>query len=317
MKSIKIITRLLTLVYFTFSANAQTTGDTVKINYKGKNYTIPTSISEDEEESNKTLRFSDTITKRIVTIKVKSAKTNELLSVFGDSISKKQKFINTFKERNVNTKHKHFIETDFFTDLCIGFTGINSELNTPLTSSLSPRVFRSVNTSITVMKLNMNLYKNKIKLQVGIGSNNYFLKYKNTQNLLYLDGAGRLNNYKDTVNNIRKNRMDISYITFPIILEYNNKKDKFKIAAGVEFGIAGTTKLTIKGNLDDGTFKTKRDVDLKINPMQMNAIFKIGFENISLFGRYTLTSMFKDNAFANGQNPNQNLFSIGVCVGGF
>jgi len=299
MKSIQIIIVLLTLAYATITAKAQTTGDTVKINYKGKNYTIPTSISDEEEESNKTLRFNDTLKKRTVTIKVKVVKTDDVVNIFGDSSTNKQKVINALKKRNDNTKRKHFIETDFFTDLLIGFTGINNEQNTPLTSSLSPRVFRSLNISGTLIKLDMNLYKNRLKLDVGIGGNSYYIKYKNKQNVLYLDGAEHLNNYKDTINNIRKNRMDVSYYNIPINIEYHSKNDKFRIAAGVEFGFDGTTEIIQKGTIKDGTYKTKKDTDLKINPTQINTLLKIEKENISFYDRYTITSIYKNNAITN------------------
>lgn len=317
MKSINIIIGLLTLAYATITAKAQVASDTVKINYKGKNYTIPTSIAEEEEESNKTLRFKDTLKKQTVTIKVKVARTEPIESIFGDSTTNKQKVISAIKKRNDKTKRKHFIETDFLTDFQMGFVDVMAENDVNAKANLDPRTFRSANISLNIVSQDMNIYKNRVRISYGIGINNYYLKYKNTQNVYFMDGAGHLNSFNDTVNTYNKNRMDVRYINIPVTLEYHDKKDKFKIAAGVEFGINGRVKMTQKGERSEGDFTNKFEKDLKINPTQINAIVKIGIDNISLYGRYSVTNMYKNDAFAAGQNPSQHLVSVGVCIGGF
>ncbi len=322
MKSINIIITLLSLAYATITAKAQVANDTVKINFKGKNYEIQNQLEPDEDERSKTLRFRDTINKKVTLIKVTTKKDDGLKwdtesSATRSDSTAKQKVISAIKKRNDKTKRKHFIETDFLTDVQLGFVDIMAENNVNAKANLDPRTFRSANISFNIISQDMNLYKNRLLLSYGIGVNNYYIKYKNTQNVYYLNGAGHLNSFNDTVNTYNKNRMDVRYINIPVILEYHDKKDKFKIAAGVEFGINGRVKMTQKGERSEGDFTNKFEKDLKINPVQINAIVKIGIEDICLFGRYTITNMYKDDAFANGQNPNQHLVSVGVCIGGF
>lgn len=318
MKSINIIIALITLAYATISAKAQVNSDTIKVFYKGKKFAIPTSIEAEEEESNKTLKFDDTLKKRTVTIKVKVTRKDDIESIFGDSSSNKQKIIKAIKERNDKTKRKHLIETDYLTGFLIGTANIITENNINSKATLKPMAFKSVNFSAELLRIDMNLYKNQIRLKTGIGINSYMMKFNTPSNVYYIDGAGHLNNYKDTIKNVKKNRYDVSYYTVPIALEYHDKKDKFKISAGVEFGFFNEVHNTRKGKLTDGNFKEKRDnVELKINPSQINSLLKIGYEDLSLYARYSFTNIFKNDAFASGQNPNQKFIAIGFSITGF
>jgi hypothetical protein len=87
-------------------------------------------------------------------------------------------------------------------------------------------------------------------------------------------------------------------------------------AAGVEFGFNGRSKVVLKGDRNSKEFKQKNDNDIKINDTQMNAVVRLGLDNIALYAKYSLTDMFANSAYAQGQNPGQHLFSFGVCLFG-
>jgi hypothetical protein len=181
-------------------------------------------------------------------------------------------------------------------------------------STMTPKTGKSANINIGIVRQNMNIYNDQILFSYGIGLNNYYLKYDNKQNVQYIDNQGLLKNHTDTVNNFDKNRQDVRYITVPVLLEYHSKNDKFSIAAGLEFGFNGHSKLTLKGDRESLDFKQKNQNDIKISPEQVNAVVRIGIHGVKLYGRYSVTDMYRPSAFADGQNPHQHLVSVGVCL---
>lgn len=324
MKSINIIIVILTLAYATVSAKAQIDNDTVKINYKGKSYEIQNKMEPEEEERSKTLRFRDTINKKVTLIKVTTKRDDgvtwesETSAIKNDSQSNKQKIISAFKKKSDINKRKHLIEIDYFTSFLLGTVNLMTENNINSNAKLETIPFKSVNFSAEYLKIDMNLYKNRIRLTTGFGMSLYMMKFNKPKNKYFIDGAGHLNYSIDSTKDVKKNRYDIFYFTIPIALEYHDKKDKFKISAGAEFGFLSGVDNTQKGKLIDGTYKEVREnIDLKLNPNQINALLKIGYRDFTLFARYGFTNIFKSDAFASGQNPNQRFLSIGFSIAGF
>jgi hypothetical protein len=322
MKLIQILIAGIALLYAGLKVNAQTDKDTVQILYKGKTYKIDTKIDPQEEERNRTLKFVDTLKKNMVLVTVKTKvydgkdwSIQDENATHGDSndMAKFKKMINLMTKTD-SGKRKHFIETRFLPNFDLGFTSTMNEFEN--TSTFTPKLGKSANINLGIISQNMNLYKGRVLFSYGFSLNNYYLKYNNKQVVQYVDQQGLLKSYIDTVNNFDKNRLDVRYLSVPVLLEYHSKNNKFAIAGGVEFGFNGHTKVTRKGDKGSQEFKHKDDNDVKISPEQVTAVLKISIHDISIYGRYSITDMYRPSAYASGQNPHQHLFSFGVCLFG-
>jgi hypothetical protein len=319
MKLIQILIASIALLYAGLKVNAQTDKDTVKIIYKGKTYKIDTKIDPQEEEKNSTLKFVDTLKKNMVMVSVRTKTmdgkewSTNVTDEDSNDMAKFKKMINLMTKTD-SGKRKHFIETRFLPNLDLGFTSTMNEVENA--NAFTPRLGKSANINLGIISQNMNLYKGRVLFSYGFGLNNYYLKYNNKQAIQYVDQQGFLKSYVDTVNNYDKNRLDVRYLSVPLMLEYHSKNHNFAIAGGVELGFNGHTKVTRKGDKESQEFKHKDDNDVKISPEQVTAVLKISIHDVSIFGRYSITDMYRPSAYAAGQNPHQHLFSFGVCLFG-
>jgi hypothetical protein len=313
MKSIiHILAIIIVAILSAFNANATTLPqDSVIVLYKNKKVVV-----EPKKGTNMTVvKFNDTENNDSIFVlvgyqKPSSQSIEEIMSNNLDSNSKK--IFDRLKFDN--SEKKKFLTTSYFRTLDIGFVSTINETENEY--AINPNTIKSANINLNLISQSMNLYDHRLHLSYGINLNNYYLKYSNKQQIQALDKEGHLMTYKDSVYTYRKNRQDIRYFSVPLLLEYHSKKSDFSIAGGVEFSFFGRTHVKQKGNIDDEDFKRKNDNEIKINPQQMNLVFKIGTENYAFFAKYALTNMYSNSAYAEGNNPNQHLMSFGICVFG-
>jgi len=310
MKTIQFIITTLLIACSGLLAKAQSSSDSVKITYKNKTV----AVMPLGDESTTTVKFKDSLNKKKIVVKV--SYSDDIRLSDNTTISKNDS--NGKKVFHVKSHNKeersHFIETSFLPSFDIGFASTMNDNAGGV--SFKPELRKSANINIGIIRQDMNLYNNQVLLSYGLHINNYYLKYSNKQQVQYIDNNGHLNAYNDTINNYDKNRLDVRYLTVPVMLEFHSKNDKFSLAAGVEFGFNGRSKVVLKGDRNSLEFKQKNDNDIKINDTQMNAVVRVGLDNIALYAKYSLTDMFANSAYAQGQNPGQHLFSFGVCLFG-
>ena len=313
MKIIHFITILaLALAFTTVRAKGQNPSDSLKITYKGKTVVL----RQQGEESSSTVRFTDTALKRKVLVRAYFTKNDEDAAAAEEIDTTLPKIVNLFMKGRQHTttvrEKRRFVRTSLLPTFDIGFASTMNDMETSRT--FTPKFGKSANINIGLVRQDLNIYKGQLLFSYGLNVNCYYLKYSNRQRVQYLDKNGFLAGRNDSVNHYDKNRLDISYLTVPVMLEYHSKKDHFNIAAGVEFGFNGNSKLTLKGNNESGKFKQKNETDIKVNPTQMNAVVRIGINNIALYAKYSITDMYKSSAYEQGENPGQHLYSIGLCI---
>lgn len=314
MKSIQLLISILISALSGLNLNGQVANDTLRITYKGKGVTI----KPQGDESKITVRFKDTVINKNIVVKVSSKAIGEddfneddFEEAMDSSIKK------TFKlmmDKNCSNERKHFIETHILPNFDVGFTSTDNESDNSY--AITPRFSKSANINLGIIKQDVNLYKNKLLLSYGFSLNNYYLKYNNDlrQNMQYLDNQGHLTTYVDTVNTIDKNRIDVFYLSVPVMIEYHSRGDKFIVMAGVEYGFGGRSKSITKGINESNDYKHETESDIKINPTQTNLLLRIGTRYMALYGRYSISDMYQGSAYAAGNNPHQHLYTVGVCL---
>lgn len=310
MKTIQFIITTILIACSGLLAKAQSSSDSVKITYKNKTV----AVMPLGDESTTTVKFKDSLNKKKIVVKVSytdDIRLSDKTTISKEDSSGKKVF---HVKSNNKEERSHFIETSFLPSFDIGFASTMNDNAGGV--SFKPELRKSANINIGIIRQDMNLYNNQVLLSYGLHINNYYLKYSNKQQVQYIDNNGHLNAYNDSINNYDKNRLDVRYLTVPVMLEFHGKNDKFSLAAGVEFGFNGRSKVVLKGDRNSLEFKQKNDTDIKINDTQMNAVVRVGLDNIALYAKYSLTDMFANSAYAQGQNPGQHLFSFGVCLFG-
>jgi hypothetical protein len=318
MKSIQLIIIIIILALSGLNLDGQVMNDTLRITYKGKGVTV----RPQGNESKTVIRFKDTATRKDIIVKVSSKDIGkdeydeeEIEDAIEEAIdSSIKKTFNIAAGKKSSGERKHFIETHLLPNFDVGFTSTYNEVENDY--AITPRFNKSANINLGIIKQDVNLYKNRLLLSYGFSLNNYHLKYSNElrQNIQYLDNQGHLTTYVDTINTIDKNRIDVLYLSVPVMLEYHSKGDKWIVMAGIEYSFGGHSKSVTKGINESNDYKHDTENDIKINPTQTNAILRIGTRHVALYGRYSISDMYKGSAYAANNNPHQHLFSVGICL---
>lgn len=309
MKTINALICWFILTYSGIITNAQNTSDSVKVTYKNKTVVV----KPQGDESYTTIKFKDTSINKKIVVKIAVLDNFEIAEkkIEDQLDTNSKKVYNLLKSHN-SFERKHFIETEFFSTLDLGLSSATSDISPTIT----PKLGKSINLSLGLINQNMNLYKGQVLLSYGVALNNFYLKYEQKQMIQTIDKQGFAQNYIDSTNKYSTNRLDIKYITLPILFEYHSKSDNFNLAAGVEIGFNGKGKYVLKGDNNGINFKNKTDANIKLNPTQVNAVVRIGIDNIAIYGKYTITDLQQSSAFQNVRNPHTHLYSVGICFFG-
>jgi hypothetical protein len=99
----------------------------------------------------------------------------------------------------------------------------------------------------------------------------------------------------DTVNQYSKNKLKASYLTVPLMLEFNtsaNEDRSFYLAAGVVGGVRLTSKTKRQGEFDGKEFKEKVKGRYNLNAFQLDAAVRFGYGSWGVFANYSLLPLF-------------------------
>jgi hypothetical protein len=141
---------------------------------------------------------------------------------------------------------------------------------------------------------------------LGLGFNNY--RFDNQTRIVY--NREGLDFYTDTINSITKNKLTLTWINLPLLLEFQTHGrgfEKFHIAGGM---IVGTRIGThAKYVIDDAGKKRKEKNyhDFHVPPFRFDLTGRIGWGRINLFATYSLNNLFKDD-----KGPELVPFSVGI-----
>jgi len=173
---------------------------------------------------------------------------------------------------------------------------------------------RSKSLGFDFMIKGMDLFNKRMYFSPGIGLdwNKYHFKDKqqslSTQNdtVIFL---------VDSANSITydKYKLRTTYIQSPVLIgfrlgNFDKKIVNIQIGAIAGYNIGAITKS--KYALNGTKYKDKIRDDYNINPFKLDAVARISFGDVGLFGRYSFTSLFEDN-----KAPTLTPFSVGLTFG--
>ncbi len=204
-----------------------------------------------------------------------------------------------------------------FRDNWSGFElGINGYLNPDNTLTMEGdaeyidlRYEKSVAVNLNLFQQSFPIISNRLGLVTGLGLgwNNY--RFDN-QTIIVYDKEG-LDFYEDTINNIRKNKLTLTYLNIPLMLEFqtggSRDIEKFHIAGGMIMGTRLRTHAKYVYD-DDGEKRKEKDFkDFNVQPFRFDATARIGWGKINLFATYALNTLFKED-----KGPELYPFTVGI-----
>lgn len=158
----------------------------------------------------------------------------------------------------------------------------------------------------------LDLFNKRVYLSPGIGLdwNKYHFKDKqqklSTQNdtvLFLVDSSVTYDKYK----------LRTTYLQVPVLLGFrlgNLDKNVVNVQVGAIAGynIGALTKS--KYAVDGTKYKDKVRDDYNINPFKLDAVARVSFGSVGLYGRYSFTSLFEES-----KAPTVTPFSVGLTFG--
>lgn len=221
--------------------------------------------------------------------------------------------------------------------------GLNGYVNPQFNSNfgmadsyLSLRFEKSMNVNLNFFEQNIPLNKAKtIGMVTGLGLS--FNDYR-FSNPTYLDNsAQQLTGYFIRETSVRKSKLSATYLSVPLLFEFQDIADKRSRRFFMSFGIIGNVKIhshtkiyfndpnepyrlqdPATGNYLSPGYVTpgkdnrnimKNTSGYFLNPFRVDATIRVGFPLLSLYASYGLTPMFQT-----GKGPEVHQWTLGVAL---
>jgi hypothetical protein len=205
------------------------------------------------------------------------------------------------KERSKRERHADDDDFEFWSGIDFGVNGLltsKNEIELPTgLNFLELNYGKSYVFGVNAFQKNIHIYRNNVNLGTGIGLTWYHYNFRNSYSLR--SDTSYASAVFDSLN-YSKNRLNICYVNIPLFLEFNtnnsNAERSFHIGAGMQFGYnLFNNKLKQKYELDGRTYKRKIKDDFNVNPFRYDIIARVGYGNYTIFGTYSLSTLFEKN----------------------
>lgn len=164
---------------------------------------------------------------------------------------------------------------------------------------------KSLEFNFNFYELNIGLCKNYVGLVSGMGFsfNNY--RFENPYTLQ--KGQNMTLPVQLNPDNLSKTKLAITYLNVPLLLEFQIPVNQHEGRLFINAGIVGGVKIGSHTKVKYGDKKDKDRSGFNINSFNYAATARIGYKDISMFAKYSLTPLFQT-----GKGPELTPFTIGI-----
>lgn len=197
------------------------------------------------------------------------------------------------------------------------YAGIELGLNNFLTSNntIANQGFMNLNTgksqnfNLNFIEYGFGLGTSYVGLVTGLGFewSEYVFDGNNT---IEEAADGSIVSVPDPFENVTKSSLHTSYLTAPLLLEFQIPagKKRIHISGGLVGGIKIGSKTKVKYQ-DGGKQKSVIRDDYSLSPFRYGATVRVGYRMINLYANYYFTPLFSETT-----TPVLQPFSIGLCL---
>ena len=190
-----------------------------------------------------------------------------------------------------------------------GFNGFDKEdysmYNSADKDFMSLNQGKSIEFNLNFYELNIGLAKNYVGLVSGMGFS--FNNYRFDNDYTIAKGATRTEPVALDPNNLSKTKLAVSYLNVPVLLEFQIPVNHNEGRLFINGGIVGGVKIGSHTKVKYGDKKDKDRSGFNLNSFNYAATARIGYKDISLFAKYSLTPLFQT-----GKGPELTPFTIGI-----
>ena len=136
------------------------------------------------------------------------------------------------------------------------------------------------------------IIKDRLRLAAGLGFQ--FESYAFDKNIR-LSEDPYLQGIEDTMRDYRKNTLNANYVTLPVVLQFNTKRNlekSFHIAVGAIAGYRISSNMTYKWSEEGRRQRERLRNDYALEPYRLSAIAQVGIGNAMIWAQYDLTMKF-------------------------
>jgi len=162
------------------------------------------------------------------------------------------------------------------------------------TEGLRPDVWRSRYIAFNFAQVKARIVKDYVGLTTGLTFQIYSWKYDGGNEFSY--GNDSLYITENTSKNITKNKLRAEYLGIPLMLEFNTSLDPDR-AFHISVGAVGKVRLgnMYKQKFDQDGDKNKTTIkgDFGFNRWQVDAMARIGYKRLTIYGQVGLLPLFE------------------------
>jgi len=214
-----------------------------------------------------------------------------------------------------------FGEGDDFDIHWAGFEiGLNNYLNNDFSLNLSDEnrymdlnTGKSWNVNINFIEYDANLIGERFGIGTGLGLEFNDYRFDNQLPVVKQEGGIQADSsYAGAEYNVAKAKLTTTYITVPLIMEYQvqvGNDNKFFLGAGIIGGLKIGSHTKVKYDKNGDNKKNKNRSDFYLSPFRYGYTVRAGYGFLKLFANYYDTPLFES-----GKGPELHPFTVGFML---
>lgn len=164
------------------------------------------------------------------------------------------------------------------------------------------------------------LGNSKFSVHTGVGLGLERYKFSNDRTLVYDAGMDSVSMGFSTFPNIKKSKLITNYVDVPLELRFSTRPDdpnrSFKVSLGFKFGVLYDSFTKLKYSEDGEKKKIKDKQNFNIYPIRFGPYLRIGAGNISVYGYYSLSPVFRPG-IGPSKGEDINNITVGLSLAAF
>lgn len=169
----------------------------------------------------------------------------------------------------------------------------------------------SIAVNLNLFQQNFPLITNRVALVAGLGIS--WNNYRFSNNIRLQHEPDELAHFTDSIHTFDKNKLTISHLQVPLMLEFQTpgprRSGAFHMAAGLNVGLRLRSHTKQVYHINGNKQKDKDFNDFHLSPFRYEALARVGWGRINLFASYALNPLFRDD-----RGPEIYPFSVGIRV---